>query len=666
MKAYHQSRLSRYRHPYGAVPALTLVRLAISLTPQDGDPADLPVVFLCYAYGLNRFAESRQRMLVSRPVSTEPAANSWSAGDTIDFAAELTLPAEPGLFFYWFEIQLDGGRLYYTCELYGEGSGWLGHQRPRFQIGEHHHPHPFQITVTDPDFTVPDWLIGGVLYQIFPDRFRRDSKFTPERFIQHSQGRAERVYHQDWSEEVDIQGHPDTGYIACDFFGGSLQGITEKLDYLQQLGVTILYLNPIFAARSNHRYDTGDYEHVDPLLGTNADLIALCGAASQRGIRILLDGVFSHTGADSRYFNKFGRYPGIGAFQEMNGLGHSPYLSWYSFHRKGDDLFYDSWWGFSDLPNVSEHDLSFRHYITGPDGILRVWLRRGISGFRLDVSDELPDDFLRDIRRAARTEKPDAAILGEVWEDASHKISYDQYRDFLFGRTHDTIMGYPFQKALLDWLGHRTSTGVTINIFETLRENYPIQSFYSSMNLISSHDIPRAITVLAGLPDPGNREVQAKTHLSEAARQRGLLQMRLAYLIQIMFPGVAAIYYGDEAGVEGYRDPFNRRTFPWGYEDQDLQRFYRRLGQLRCEMQVLKTGFVRLAAEGDNILLIERFLDLGRDAFGHFADGPEHVRAAINRGAVPVSINWISGPQVIPPYSGVIRIGQDELATYSI
>jgi 4-alpha-glucanotransferase len=426
------------------------------------------------------------------------------------------------------------------------------------------------------------------------------------------------------------------------------------------LGVNVLYLNPVFEARSNHRYDTADYEKVDPLLGTNADLTALCREADQRGIRVILDGVFSHTGADSRYFNKFGRYPSIGAYQEMSGKGVSPYTDWYTFHSQGEDLFYDSWWGFLDLPNVNEHNLGFREYIAGPNGILRTWLRRGVSGFRLDVADELPDIFLRDIRRVVRSEKSDAAIIGEVWEDASHKISYGQYRDFLFGSTHDSIMGYPFQSALLDWLGQKRSTLSTINALETLRENYPLDSFYSSMNMISSHDVPRAITALAGLPDPVSRDVQSRTHLSRLARLRGVVLMRLAYLFQIAYPGLAAIYYGDEVGVEGYRDPFNRRTYPWGREDSSLLDWYRQIGQLREQLPVLRTGLVRLAELTDHVIQIERYLELGRDAFGRFVGGPDSVRVAINRSGQTVIVPWLGQEIILQPYGSVIRFGDTE------
>jgi glycosidase len=673
MKAVHQSRLSRYRHPYGALPALSSVTLAISLMPETHEIGEVTGVYLCYAYGLQQFQESRQRMVVRKSPDdlfrvgvlkqNEFPQSASQLFEPRDYVTTLTLPAEPGLFYYWFEIQTGNCRFFYTCDLYGDGSGWIGQHRPRFQPGDAPHPNPFLITVFNNTFSVPAWMIGAVMYQIFPDRFNRDAGFTPARFTAGQVDRPERIFHQDWHEDVDFRGQPETGYLACDFYGGSLRGIMEKLDYLQRFGVTILYLNPIFEARSNHRYDTADYERVDHLLGTNADLIALCSEASERGIHVVLDGVFSHTGADSRYFNKFGRYKDIGAYQEMRGQGLSRFTNWYTFHRKDDDLFYDSWWGFQDLPNVNEHDLSFREYITGPDGILRTWLKRGVSGFRLDVSDELPDNFLREIRRVVREENPDAAIIGEVWEDASHKISYGVYRDFLFGNTHDSIMGYPFQKALLDWLSQNESSSGLINLLETLRENYPLESFYSSMNLISSHDIPRAITILAGLPDPGSREAQARTHLSPPARRRGLALLRLAYLFQIAFPGIAAIYYGDEAGLEGYRDPFNRRTFPWGHEEHELQDWYSILGQLRRSLQVLKSGFVRLSCDGENVVIIERFLDLGRDIFGRIIDGPEHIRVAINRSPNPVTISWAWGEQILPGYGAILRSGQTELMT---
>ncbi len=249
-------------------------------------------------------------------------------------------------------------------------------------------PAPFQVTVHLSGFSVPNWLPGAVMYQIFPDRFNRGSDYSYERMVSLGDY-SERIWHEDWNSEVDIHGKSETGYIACDFYGGSLRGIIEKLDYIANLGIDVIYLNPIFRARSNHRYDTGDYEQIDPLVGTEDDLRELCSLAQDRGIRVMLDGVFSHTGADSRYFNKLSRYDSNGAWQEAvdnNGEKHcSDYSSWYSFHRRGNDLFYDSWWGFPDLPSVNEHDLTYRHYMTGDNGIIAKWLSAGVSGWRLDV-----------------------------------------------------------------------------------------------------------------------------------------------------------------------------------------------------------------------------------------------------------------------------------------
>lgn len=736
MHVYHQSRLPIFRQPFGAVPVQTRVRLAIQVQPEQDD---IRAVFLCYAYGLYTFQESRLRLacqcdfpansaatLAAVPTGliypsavaqsdqdslavTAPAdvmAEQPEAAAAADLAASATssaspgimpwpvdaaetttaetvttdagesvtgdlyqgvcpMPSEPCLFFYWFEIQTATGRFFYTSNNNGsDGSGWLGPNRPRYLPHEPHLPVAFQITVYDARFKVPDWLQGGVMYQIFPDRFRRDRDFQIARFTRPEIAAPERIFHHKWDEDVDYQGLSDTGYLACDFFGGSINGIREKLDYLQELGITILYLNPVFRARSNHRYDTGDYEQVDPLLGSNEDLAALCAEARARGIRVILDGVFSHTGADSRYFNKYGRYQEIGAFQEMCGEGFSEYGNWFTFHRKGYEFFYDSWWGFPDLPSVNEHDLSYRQYMTGPDGVVRQWLRRGISGWRLDVSDELPDSFLREMRATVREENAEAALLGEVWEDASHKISYGSYRDFLLGRTHDNIMGYPFQQALTGWLLRHFPARHLANQLESLREHYPLTSFYSSMNLISSHDIPRAITTLAGLPDPGHRDDQARIHLSAAARQRGIALLRLAWMFQVAFPGIATIYYGDECAMEGYRDPFNRRTFPWGRENTPLQAWFARLGQLRRQLPVLRTGFFRILLADDDIFAFERTLTAeGLDILDRQQAGPRRVLAIFNRHKSE-RITSLDGRTLrLPGFGGILEYDQTQVRT---
>lgn len=621
MQFLHSSRSPEFRQPYGALATGSQVRLVLR---DESGRIDTRRISLCYAYGLKEFVESH--------IKLQPGTGTGSRTDDLSAGhCWLRLPALPCLVFYWFEIDDDqGNRLYYTADRDSiSGSGRISSHRPRFLPGEPHSPAAWQITVYDADFSVPEWLPGSVIYQIFPDRFRRDSAFTQERFTANNW--PERVWHTDWSEDVDFHGKPETGYLACDFFGGSINGIREKLDYLAGLGTEILSLNPIFKARSNHRYDTGNYEMIDPLLGTLDDFQALCREASDRGIRVLLDGVFSHTGADSRYFNKFSRYPEVGAWQEATGQAQSPYGSWYVFHSKGDQLYYDSWWGFPDLPAVNENDLSYLDYITGPDGIARQWLRLGAAGWRLDVSDELPDYFLRGLRLAVRAEKPDAILLGEVWEDASNKISYGAYRNFLLGRTHDLVMGYPFQNALIGWLSGQFPAERLHHSLEQIRENYPPACYYSSYNLISGHDIPRAITAMAGVPDPGSRDAQARTRLTDEQRRCGESLLRLAVLFQMTWPGCPVIYYGDETAMEGYRDPFNRRTFPWGRENADMQRWFARLGLLRRSLQVLRTGYLRILDASGDCVVFERTLNEGFDVFGQSGTGPSQALVAINR-----------------------------------
>ncbi|NLM15790.1 MAG: glycoside hydrolase family 13 protein [Clostridiaceae bacterium] len=624
MEIIHRSRSTIFREPAGALPGGSQIRLTIHVT--QGQSA-VHGATLCYAYGLEHFYTSRIQLKLKSSAVGEGEEPNKLVGDCL-----VRLPFEACLFFYWFELETAAGRRYFTADREDiHGGGRLTGQPPRRQPGEPYLPSPWQVTVYERDFAVPSWLPGSIIYQIFPDRFNRDTTFSLKRFEENQA--PERIWHSDWSEDVDFVGKPETGYLACDFFGGSLAGITEKLDYFQNLGVSILSLNPIFKARSNHRYDTGDYEQIDPLLGDLEDFQKLCLEAAKRGIRIILDGVFSHTGADSRYFNKLGRYEESGAWQAIRGDGSSPYLSWYTFRKRGEQLLYDSWWGFPDLPAVNEHDLLFRDYIIGPNGIVRRWLRLGAAGWRLDVSDELPDGFLRGLRKAARAEKKDAVILGEVWEDASNKISYGSYRDFLLGRTHDTVMGYPFQGTLIGWLSGQCAAERLHLTLASLKENYPVASFYSSYNLISGHDIPRAITALAGQPDPGNREMQSRTFLSSAEREKGKKLLRLAVLFQMTWPGCPVIYYGDETAMEGYRDPFNRRTFPWNQEDQGMQSWFARLGLLRQQLPVLRTGFVEfLYARGD-CLAFRRYLKNGLDVFGDIQEGPATVVVAINRHA---------------------------------
>lgn len=532
-------------------------------------------------------------------------------------------PEEAGLWFYRFEIDavsgtIPAGNTFGGVAAIGSSDRW-------------------QLTVYQDGFRTPDWLAGGILYQIFPDRFfcsRTEKKNVPE----------DRMFHDSWEELPEWRPDAEGEITNKDFFGGDLKGIEQKLPYLQSLGVRCIYLNPIFEAHSNHRYDTADYSRIDPMLGTEEDFRALCAAARRRGIHVLLDGVFSHTGSDSVYFNRSGRYGDGGAYRRED----SPYRSWYSFSHWPDK--YDCWWGFKTLPNTRETDPGFCSYINGETGIVRKWIAAGASGWRLDVADELPDDFLYALRAAAKAESPEAVMLGEVWEDASNKCAYGQRRSYLLGAQLDSVMNYPFRDAVLGFVSGRDAAQM-MEVILTLLEHYPPQVARLLMNHIGTHDTERALTVLAGEPAGGRgREWQSARRLSPAEREKGLCRMRLASLMQYTLPGVPCIYYGDEAGMEGYRDPFNRGTYPWGKEETSLVEWYQTLGALRSGNPVFAEGcFEPLFAEGSAMAYLR-------------TDGVRRALIALNAGdaaaTIPVDSCWETAYVKLgqPPQNGILAL----------
>ena len=422
--------------------------------------------------------------------------------------------------------------------------------------------------------------------------------------------------------------------------------------------MTTLYLNPIFEAASNHRYNTADYMAIDPMLGTEEDFRALCREAHARGMRVLLDGVFNHTGSASRYFNADGFYPDLGAAQSKD----SPYYNWYHFSHWPDS--YDAWWGIKTLPAVEENQASYRDFIIrSENSVVRHWLRCGADGWRLDVADELPDDFIAELRQAMDAEKPDCLLLGEVWEDGSNKIAYDRRRKYLLGRETHGLMNYPFRTAALDWLCGGDAAAFRESM-EQLRENYPSPAFYSAMNFLSTHDTPRVLTLLGGEPTSADKAERAAARLSPAGRELARRRLMLGALLLYAFPGSPTVYYGDEAGMEGYEDPLNRRTFPWGQEDEGLLRWYRRLGQLRGGRPSLQQGDIcYLYADGSGLALRRQW------------DG-EVTTAAMNSGKEPLTmtLSWphpiatdaMTGQQfladhgavrlTLPPVSGVLLV----------
>ena len=460
-----------------------------------------------------------------------------------------------GLYWYHFELETPWGKNFITNS--GMGIGDI-----TIDGGE------FQQTVYDEDYETPQWLKGGIIYQIFPDRFFASGK--PKQGV-----RPSRVMRK-WGEEPFWYEEQMNGIWNNDYFGGDLQGIEQKLDYLEELGVSCIYLNPIFEANSNHRYDTADYEKIDPLLGDEEDLISLCKNAEKRGISIILDGVFSHTGCDSKYFNMYNNYDSIGAFNSKE----SPYYPWYKFIDYPND--YQSWWGIKLLPEVIEENESYREYICSENGILRKWMRCGIKGWRLDVADELPDVFLDDLREAVKAENKDAVIIGEVWEDATTKTAYSQRRRYLLGKQLDSVMNYPFADAVLNFVKFRNANSFFDDVMSIV-ENYPPQALHILMNHIGTHDTERAITRLAGENAEGyGREWQHEHNtLDDYDYLTGVSMLKIASLLQFTLPGVPSIYYGDEIGMQGMKDPFNRACMSWDKQNEELLRWYKRLGEIR-------------------------------------------------------------------------------------
>lgn len=435
----------------------------------------------------------------------------------------------------------------------------------------------WQLTIYDENFTTPNWLKGGMIYQIFPDRFY----FSGETKANIS---SDRVLRDDWygvpSWEFNSKGKMPNN----DFFQGDLKGIEQKLKYIKSLGTTCIYLNPIFEAQSNHRYDTANYSNIDPVLGTEKDLKSLCAAADKLGISVMLDGVFSHTGDDSVYFNKYGRYDNLGAYQSKE----SKYYNWFKFENWPNK--YHSWWDIDILPEVIEESKEFIEFISGEKGIARKWLKTGVRAWRLDVVDELPDVFLDELRKAVKAENSDALILGEVWEDASNKFSYGERRRYLQGDQLDSVMNYPFADAIMYYIQTGIVEGFSNKIFVIL-ENYPKCVVDVLMNHIGTHDTMRAITQLVGKScDYKDRKWQSEQTLTWQEFSKGVRLLKLAAIMQYTLPGVPSLYYGDEAGMQGYKDPFNRACYPWGKENEGLIQWYKRLGQVRSNVACFTDG----------------------------------------------------------------------------
>ena len=562
MEIEHNSRQRFFRKPCGAVTCGARVRFRISI----------------YGAGIPRSV----RLVYKRDGGEDVYADMpyvFSVLGSSIYEKAVIMPDTAGLIWYYFEIATDSGIVYY-----GNNSENLG---GKGDISFNPPSHSFQVTVYNEDYKTPDWFKEGIAYQIFPDRFyngNEDGSFL---------GNRTDIIKRGWGEQPFYKAEQFGGeYKSNDFFGGNLKGIIKKLPYLEELGITMIYLNPIFKAASNHKYDTGSYEEIDPMFGDEETFRELCQEAKKRGIRIILDGVFNHTGDDSQYFNKYGNYDSVGAFQSKD----SPYYTWFRFMDFPN--VYESWWGMTTLPQVEERSEALREYLlSGKDAIVKKWIRLGASGWRLDVVDELPDFFVKELRKGVKEVNPDAVIIGEVWEDASNKTAYGERREYFYGDELDSVMNYPLRNALIDFALCRIDAEEFNRRIMSLKENYPAPAFYSLLNIISSHDVERITTLMGGVPNRHevDREHQAHFKLDgytlEVARQR----VKLIYGMVMTMPGVPCIFYGDELGIQGYGDPFCRACFPWDNMDgidpnAEMRTWIKRLTELRKSQKALSTG----------------------------------------------------------------------------
>lgn len=546
----HDSHDIKFRNPFGAVQIGTKIKLRLISNKN----------IKAYVNLVNFYNNQLQLEMKSEHL------------DDNNFAYEIEIDTQEllGVNYYYFKINSNDHYMYY-----GNNEDSLGGVGDIYSFN----PRYYQITVYNHQY-IPEWYRGGMIYQILVDRFcngNDDGKvLNPKK---------NSFIYGDWYDEPMYVKDSNGGVVRWDFYGGNLLGVLKKLPYIKSLGVNIIYFNPIFESPSCHRYDTGDYEKIDSMVGSNEDFKSLCEEAKKLGIKVILDGVFSHTGSDSKYFNKVGSYEEVGAYQSLN----SPYYSWYKFYDYPNS--YECWWGFSNMPNVDELNPNYLNYmVKGENAIVKKWIDLGASGWRLDVADELPDEFIKQLRQSMKEAKEDSVLIGEVWEDASNKISYSRKREYLFGYELDSVTNYPLRQMIIDFANGNINSEYFMKRYMKILENYPKDIFYSTMNMLGNHDTERILTIL----------------------DNNILLLKIAVLLQMTLPGVPLIYYGDEAGLKGFKDPENRKAYPWGNENEKVLSVYKTLANLRASEDILKFGEIKFRYSKNNILCFDRYSNEGR------------------------------------------------------
>lgn len=575
MRILFDSKKTEYKKPFGAIKAGEKCTLCIKI----------PCSCSARSVWIKLFNEHTGENFSFEMVKAYKSENY----DTFEGSFSLE---NPGLCFYHFYIEAKDSsfslyKFSYNDTNMEEGDLW-------------------QLTCYDKSFYVPDAFCGKVMYQIFPDRFYRENilpangKLSPYKV------------HESTDDIPDYLPNENGEILNCDFFGGNLKGIEKKLSYLKDMGVGLIYLNPIFKAYSNHRYDTADYKMIDPLLGNEEDFKSLCNSAHKMGIKIILDGVFSHTGSNSIYFES--------AVTDEN----SPYRQWFNFHNFPNK--YDAWWGIKTLPCVNEMNDGYLDFIIrNDDSVLAKWLTLGADGFRLDVADELPDEFIKLLRERVKEVKEESFVLGEVWEDASNKISYSKRRQYFTHKELDSVMNYVFKDTIIAFVKGEISCKCFSQRIMDICENYPYDALCSAMNCLSTHDTERIITALSDIRRDMSKEEKASFVLNEEQRKTAYERLYIAVFLQFMLPGNPCIYYGDEIGMEGFGDPFCRGYFKWENIECDLRYFYKALSKIKNETESIKIGKINFV-ETEDVICFERYVE------------DECVRVYINTGKKGVNI----------------------------
>ena len=579
------------KRPFGAVPAGTTVDFVLHAMP--GVSQATLVLEKRRLEGDQTVLEYTEVARVPLEPSPDGARQAWRGSYTF---------RDVSVYGYYFELTIHGAgyvyennaqMVYWSKEPGDNGLGMVAPTpvSPK-QISRYRH------TVYMPDFKVPDWAPDVVYYYIFPERFRNgDSSHLPNPAVDTYHGYPVEVHHN-W---LDKPWRPHSGDgsddIPCnDFFGGDIAGIIEKLDYIASLGANALYINPMFKAPSNHKYDTADYTQIDPHFGTNEDFTRLCAEAAKRGIRVIPDTSINHTGSESIYFDRYGNYGGKGAFSGGKINPSSPYADWYTFYpdQKNPNKQYKGWAGVDSMPEVNKSSPSFRAFIYGnKDGVMEQWLVRGADGWRMDVAPWVPDDFWREWRRAVKQHRPDALTVAETWFDSSK---------FLLGDEFDSTMNYIFRSAVLDYSkGGKASQAY--RSLEYMREVYPQQALFALMNLLSSHDVARSAYLF------GYKDDSTPSTVVQEAKKR----LMLAAFVQMTYPGSPTIYYGDEVGLTGGNDPYDRACYPWldrgGKPDEALLAGFKALVKLRTDNAILRRGSLEAPLLlDDHVIVLARHL----------------------------------------------------------